>query len=461
MAASAPAQNGKSKGKSQPQGEKPQQEAADKAKSSAGAKAVASADQSALAREAKENADAVELSGPEIVSNKPADDGESLWRKKWKLAQYGIAFEAANLNDVLSNMQGGLQRHTAVIGNLTLSFSIDAEKLLGWRHTTAAISGWMNYGGHIADFVGDVQGVSNIEGPQTVLLYEAWLEREFPKSAFSVRAGLYDLNSEFYVLESAGLFLNGAQGMGVDFGQTGENGPSVYPYTAIGVRLQWWPLPQVALRMALSDAVPGHPDHPFSNYIGWSRHEGVLLTTELGLQHGDFEEAMARYGKLALGAWIYTSRFHPVTTENSPLGVEGQGNFGVYFLAEKTLRANELAANRGLVAFLRFGLANGFYNQFDMGFGSGLVYRGLFDAQAEDQAGIGITLAHASDRFGHVEAEKGRHVHNSELALEATYQRMVASWLMLQPDVQYIIHPGLDPDTRNALVIGLRIGVTR
>jgi len=43
---------------------------------------------------------------------------------------------------------------------------------------------------------GDAQGVSSISAPNSVKLYEAWIQENFLGNHVSVLAGLYDLNSE-------------------------------------------------------------------------------------------------------------------------------------------------------------------------------------------------------------------------------------------------------------------------
>ena len=68
--------------------------------------------------------------------------------------------------------------------------------------------------------------------------------------------GLYDINSEFYRLQSAGLFLNSSFGIGPEFSQSGIDGPSIFPRTALGVRVAYKPSGNVVLRAAAMDGVP-------------------------------------------------------------------------------------------------------------------------------------------------------------------------------------------------------------
>ena len=46
-----------------------------------------------------------------------------------------------------------------------------------------------------------------------------------------------------------------------------------------------------------------------------------------------------------------------------------------------------------------------------------------------------------------------------ETSAELTYSINLASWLYIQPNVQYIINPGTDPSVDDALVAGLRINI--
>jgi porin len=49
---------------------------------------------------------------------------------------------------------------------------------------------------------------------------------------------------------------------------------------------------------------------------------------------------------------------------------------------------------------------------------------------------------------------------NYELALEWTYRFLVTPWLALQPDVQWLRHPGGVSDRRAAVVLGARTEIT-
>ena len=47
-----------------------------------------------------------------------------------------------------------------------------------------------------------------------------------------------------------------------------------------------------------------------------------------------------------------------------------------------------------------------------------------------------------------------------ETTVELTYLAQLGSWLTVQPDLQYVIHPGGTRATQNAVVSGLRVAVS-
>ena len=96
----------------------------------------------------------------------------------------------------------------------------------------------------------------------------------------SILAGLYDLNSEFDVIENAGLFLNSSHGIGADFAQSGENGPSIFPSTSLTARLKIQPFKHFYIQAAALDGIPGNPDVDHGTHVHLGDGDGTLLTLE-------------------------------------------------------------------------------------------------------------------------------------------------------------------------------------
>lgn len=137
----------------------------------------------------------------------------------------------------IGNIDGGAARSSTYVGNAHLRSLLDLDRALGWTGTHAYVDALWIHGGQPGAFVGDAMGVSNLSAPPNLQLEEAWIEHNLADANVSVLAGLYDVNSEFDRTQSGGLFLNSAFGIGPEFAQTGVDGPSIFPRTALGARV--------------------------------------------------------------------------------------------------------------------------------------------------------------------------------------------------------------------------------
>ncbi len=303
--------------------------------------------------------------------------------------------------------------------------------------------------------IGDAQTVSNIEADSQLRLYEMWMERSFGRSAgHSLRFGLYDLNSEFDSIETAHLFLNSSHGIGPEIAQTGLNGPSIFPVTSLGARVQWSFSPQWFGRVALLDGVPGDPSDPRHNRIRFGAHDGLLAITELGYSG-------LRLHKLAVGAWSYTERFDEIAAVDAEEPERTRGNRGFYALAEGQLYAEEDDSSQGLNAFVRVGSANEHINRFEDYAGAGFVYTGAVPQRPADQFGIAIASVGNGGVYRTVQLVDGASTDSRETVVEMSYRFGVTDWLTLQTSVQHIHNPDTNPGLQDALACAIRFELSR
>ena len=84
---------------------------------------------------------------------------------------------------------------------------------------------------------------------------------------------------------------------------------------------------------------------------------------------------------------------------------------------------------------------------------------GLVPFRHDDRLAIGLAAAsHGLDSRRDMLEHGGAPA--SELAWELTWQAAVTPWLMLQPDLQIVHHPGAESTRPTATVFGLRTIVT-
>ena len=154
--------------------------------------------------------------------------------------------------------------------------------------------------------------------------------------------------------------------------------------------------------------------------------------------------------KVAIGAWAYTERFQ-AWTPDQPAG----RSWGLYVLGEQLLHLNRDGAG-GLSGFARVGTASDAVNQLDLFLGGGLTYRGALPGRPDDVAGLGMAHARNGSPFRRAQREAGFPRKGAETVLELTYRAQLGRFFVVQPDLQWVVNPGMDPGVANALVFGLR-----
>lgn len=358
--------------------------------------------------------------------------------------------------EIWRNTHGGIKVGNSYLDNLDAQLTIDGER--AWGVPGLTVFGYLlhNNGGSVTeDLVGDAQAISNIEALDHFRLYEFWVDYAFGRErSHSFRFGLYDLNSEFDASDVGALFINSAHGIGTQIGQTGLNGPSIFPVTSLAARLRWQPASDWTVMFAALDGVPGDPEHPSSNSLHLGGDDGLLLVGEVAWQ-GE------RLRKLAVGGWGYTSRFDDLLhVDETGMPLRSRGNRGYYALAEASIWSSQEGTPRSLDAYARFGTANGRLNRFDEAIAGGIVATGLVAGRPEDQLGLGIAVPRNGSTYRRVSELGGETVDTREYAIELTYRTAIADWLVLQPDVQYIVNPDTNPGHSDALAVALRFEIS-
>jgi len=375
-----------------------------------------------------------------------------------ELYKKGIDLGFTHKSDFLADTSGGLKRGSAWLGHTEARLTLDLDKLWGWSGTTAYAIYHSNLGSKFnSHYAGAYMGVDNIEvSTNTALFYQAWLQKNFLDNHASLLAGLYAVDTEFYVAETSALFLQPPYGMANEFAQTGVNGPPIFPLGALAVRAKLIsPDENFYVQAALTDGVSGDPNDPHGTHIKLSGY-GTLSIVEFGytprLVNSSSEkgqEPIKTFNKTAIGFWRYTAKFDVVDGSLSR-----HHNQGAYVMAERTLFIENGHPSQGLAGFVRFGLASDEVNQEDWSVSVGLRYHGLITGRNDDIAGLALTVNHAGDLYRKTNASE-----RQETNLEATYRAQITPYFAIQPSLQLITNPNMDPTIKNAWVIGTRFEV--
>lgn len=340
----------------------------------------------------------------------------------------GLGWTLTGTAEVFSNVRGGLD--TGTEGELLLDAVIDAdlETLLGWTGAKARINPmWIEGHGLSREHVGDFTKVSNIDARDAVRVFEVWLQQGV--GGLSLRAGILAADQEFALAEAGTLFVNGTFGPPVVLTL---NAPfSAYPLGSLGARLRVEPAEGFYAQAALYE---GSPDSEAQNRSGLEvrlhHDEGLLWVGEAGWS--------GEGAAVKMGGFVHSGEFLDHSS-----GLLRRGHHGVYGVVEGSIAP-------GLTLFVRVGAGperNALLSRYGE---AGVVWTGAIPGRPDDQLGIACVHARLSD-----EIPGARY----EAVVEATYKAVLTPWLALQPDVQFIRHPGGFGDVDDATVVGIRIDV--
>lgn len=397
-----------------------------------------------------------------------------------RLYRAGLATEFVWKVDALSKGRGGTGggRGDEVMGNLDAKLRIDLDRIAGWSETTAFLHVVGQQGGKFnARHVGSVLGVSNIETPvNTTKLFHAWLQKNFFKGRLSLLAGFYPIDSEFSVLDSAGIFVQPPYGATAELALT--RGPSIFNTSGFGLRTKWVSDDQTRyVQAAILDGMPGDPNNPRGTHVQFTKGDGSFAIAELGWMPAELGHAfeptqpaavprtpvMAAHerhdtiSKYAAGLWRYTAKADDL------VAVDGGGNplrrpsWGAYLLAERTLFSLGDNPLRRLTVFARYSLTDGRSSQLRDTLSLGLNLKGPLASRDDDTFGIAFTRGRHSREWRDARALAGTDTVKAEDAVEVTYRAQISRKFYVQPLWQKISHPGGNRATRSTDILGVRL----
>lgn len=398
------------------------------------------------------------------------------------LQDKGVTVTAQLVNDMLWNTTGGISPGGADDGLLQFGTEIDLEKAIGLPGGTFKNTWFWLYGRNPSGFVGDVNAVSGISGNPALRCYELWYEQNLNLSgvadAVSLRGGLMGLDAEFCIPEPALLFVNGTFAFPALMTQNLVNSGPQYPMATPGVRLALHPFSWLRLRGAITQANPFSQAENLHNF-NWNFGPagGLLSMNEAEVAWGEATVSRVLPGKAKGGFWIQNGP-SPTLPEQWSFGPPSSVAYctGFYGLVQQTLyrpeengrsavgkkamlatkEAVDDVPKKGLESYLRVGFSPQPASPLSFYTDAGLVYTGLLPARPEDKIGVDFCYGEVSQSYRSLGNSQGIPGPSFESVVEFTYLIRLSPCIALQPDIQYVLHPGGSRQYGNALVAGFR-----
>lgn len=405
-----------------------------------------------------------------------------------RLENAGVTPALQEQSEVWGNLSGGVRQGWAADGLLTASLAIDLDKAARWQGASLFVSGYQIHGvGPTGPLVGALQLVSSIEATRSAKLFDLWFEQLLLDGRLSLRFGQEGANDELMLSKYAALFLNSSFGfpplLALDLPSGGPNYPLAAPFAR--VRLQ--PSGEVTVLGAVytgDPAPPGTGDPQLRDRHGtaFRLNDHALSFAELWYAPA-FAASLGLPGTYKVGAWLDSGRFADPLHDTAGLSLanpagtgiplQHAGDHGVYAVIDQMVWHKPQTEAQGVGLFLQAMGAPDDRNLSNLFIAGGVYLKGPFPGRSHDVMGLAATFAGigaAARRFGNdviLFTGSGVPYSPGETVVEATYRVKPAPWLDLQPDLQYVVHPGAGipsslapvPPLRNDLIFGLRITI--
>jgi porin len=424
-----------------------------------------------------------------------------------RLAVAGVQFTFNYYGDAFWNPLGGAKLGQGYDGRFAAIMDADLDKLTGWWGATFHASVHQIHGTQFS--ATDLQNlalVSGVEASPSTRLFNLWIEQKIGGHA-TLRVGQFTAAQEFMVSDVANLFVNSTFGWPVLPSQNLPSGGPNWPEATLGARVEWSATREVTLRAAVFNGDPAGPgtgdpvlrdpdglafrinDPPFVvAEFEYDYNRGQRLEENSPNQEGRAVPAQPAQntgslaagglpGTIKIGGWYHTGEFADqrfdtqggLLAASAGLPAQHAGDFSVYGIVEQMLWRSGV---RGLDGFVRVMGSPDNRNPISFYADTGLALEGVFDWRPDDVLGLGFAYGRVSPQAAAADRDMAAitstpiPIRDYEAVIELTYRMQLArNWLM-QPNLQYIIHPGgnvADPNIPggvtpipNALVLGLR-----
>ncbi len=409
------------------------------------------------------------------------------------LGRYGVTLGFADAENLLGNVAGGVKQGATLQGVTTGTLEVDTGKAFGLPGGTFHITALQLHGQMLSGpYLDDLQAANGNEGEDGTRLWEMWYDQTFDFSRADVKIGQQSIDNEFMVSRYSGLFVNTMAGWPLIPSDDLYGGGPAYPLASLGARAQFKPADNATILAGVFDDNPGGggfgDDAQALDRAGarFNLSTGALFIAEV--QYSVNEPAVGQTvgsgtapsnglpGTYKIGLWYDTGAFpdqrfstdglslsNPASNGN-PIGHDG--NYSLYGVVDQTIwqSADDVQT---LNIFGRIMGAPDNRNLIDFSVNGGVTFGAPLPGRDNDQAGIDFGLGRVGARAAGLDRDGNVAVQSTEELIELTYQAQATPWLTVQPDVQYVIHPGagvLDPGDarrllRNDVVIGARTNV--
>ncbi len=391
------------------------------------------------------------------------------------LLESGANIQLTQIGEAIGVAKGGLRQHSTAEGRLQADLDINGAQAFSWPGLTLHANSWVLQGGQGPSrcCVGNIATVSNIEARPSARLFTVWAQQSFLEDRLSVRAGKLAADDEFASSQVSALFTNSAFGWPTFMGANLPAGGPIFPLGAIGARIKAAFGQDVTILAATfsgdpvkpgpGDPLIRQPDGLFFDWVG-----GNFTIAEF--QFRPHRDDGADPNNFHVGIWFHDGNFNDLRNDQfgrslaDPLtsGIARQhgSDWGAYAMCDIHLWRDPANTGRDLSGFITLGSQPRDRNAVSLMVSAGINFRGMAESRPDDVFGLAFAYLHMSQSLTSLDNDSCRFSgicgprRDFEFLVEMTHQIAITPWWSLQPNLQYIAHPGgniSQPGTNTAI----------
>lgn len=384
------------------------------------------------------------------------------------LAKYGIAISGSYTGEYYGDIAGGMKRTGAYDGVLNLALDADMHKLGLWKGLCFHANMFQIHGrGITARGVGSLAPISNLEARPATRLFEMYFDQSLDDGKISVRFGKIAADSEFAISDGGSYFVNGTWGWPTIWASDMTDGGPAYPIATPGVRVALHPNDNLNLMAAV---FAGDIVDPNNDGLDFTIKGSPLLMAEASYK---YNAKGGLPGQVKFGGWTHFGRFHDLRYDANgyPIAITGMpgklhaDDYGLYGTIDQLVwRVPGSSDPQGIGVFGRVMGAPSNTNLVDFYADTGITFTGMIPGRPDDALAVGFAYTNISSRQSGYDRDAGLPVvQDYESLMEVSYTYQIRDGWTVQPDFQYIWHPGGNVPNRagtgpvkDAAVIGVR-----
>jgi len=406
---------------------------------------------------------------PSIATSLPQNSDPTGTRAA--LAKIGITGAVNYTGEVLGNSSGGTKRSSTYFGLLEVTTKIDFEKFANWKGLTFFANAYQIHGhGLTTNNLANLHTISDIEATPATRLDEIWFEQTFANDKVALKFGQLAADTEFFLSDTAQPTLSSTFGWPSIFA-FGLPAGAAYPLAAVGARLKVEVNDTLTTMFGVYNGDPvgprcnGDTQRCNDNGLDFRLGDSAFAIAEVQFKYNQDKNSSGLPGVIKVGGWKHFGTFPDQRVDTNGLllanttgtGKPHHGNHAVYAILDQRIYQGSGSAAVNL--FVRGAVMPGDRNLIDGYVDAGLSFNGLIASRPDDSLITAFAYspvsrgARAFDRDA-VALGNGTLVRDAETLIEVSYIAQIVPGLKLQPDFQYVFHPGGKIDDGTGKPIG-------